>query len=91
MIQRTRDPNIEGGGGARNVKAPVAVLKNLWKFFLIVSFIITKIMKKVFVLLNHLVNQWYTFSKKKKIKRKESWFGGQETVGGTVYTTVYTF
>ena len=23
-IQRTWDPNIEGGGGARNVKAPVA-------------------------------------------------------------------
>ena len=33
-IQRTRDPNIEGGGGARNVKAPVAFLKILWKFFL---------------------------------------------------------
>ena len=32
-IQRTRDPNIEGGGGARNVKARVAFLKILWKCF----------------------------------------------------------
>ena len=32
-IQRTRDPNIEGAGGARNVKARVAVFKTLWKFF----------------------------------------------------------
>ena len=32
-IQRTWDPNIEGGGGARNMKAPVAFLKILWKFF----------------------------------------------------------
>ena len=32
-IQRTRDPNIEGGGGPRNVKARVAVYKNLWAFF----------------------------------------------------------
>ena len=44
-IQRTRDPNIEGGGGARNVKAPLAFLKILWTFFLIVSFKITKLMK----------------------------------------------
>ena len=43
-IQRTRDPIIEGGGGARNVKDRVAFLKTLWKFFQIVSFIITKIM-----------------------------------------------
>ena len=45
MGRRTRDPIIEGGGGARNVKARVAFLKILWKFFQIVSFIITKIMK----------------------------------------------
>ena len=32
-IQRTRDPNNEGGGEARNVKARVANQKNLWKFF----------------------------------------------------------
>ena len=32
-IRRTRDPIIEGGGGARNVKARVAFLKVLWKFF----------------------------------------------------------
>ena len=32
-IKRTGDPNIEGGGGARNVKARVAFLKILWKFF----------------------------------------------------------
>ena len=32
-IQRTRDPNIEGGGGASNVKARVAFLKILWKCF----------------------------------------------------------
>ena len=62
-IQRTRDPNIERGGGASNVKASVAFLKTLWKFFSIVSFLITKIMKEMFVLFNHLDNQWYTFSK----------------------------
>ena len=28
-----RDPIIEGGGGARNVKAPVVVFKILWKVF----------------------------------------------------------
>ena len=44
-ILRTGDPNIEGGGGARNVKARLAFLKTLWKFFLIVSYIITKYMK----------------------------------------------
>ena len=32
-IQRTGDPNIEGGGGARNVKDRVAVFKILWTFF----------------------------------------------------------
>ena len=32
-IQRTRDPIIEEGGGARNVKARVAFLKILWKCF----------------------------------------------------------
>ena len=32
-IQRTRDPNIEGAGGVRNVRARVAVFKILWKFF----------------------------------------------------------
>ena len=32
-IQRTRDPDIEGGGGARNVKDRVAVFKTLWNFF----------------------------------------------------------
>ena len=32
-IQRIRDHNIEGAGGARNVKARVAVYKNLWKSF----------------------------------------------------------
>ena len=32
-IQRTRDPNNEGGGGATNVKARVAVFKILWNFF----------------------------------------------------------
>ena len=32
-IQRTRDPNIEGAGEARNVKARVAVFNILWKFF----------------------------------------------------------
>ena len=31
--QRTRDPNIEGAGRARNVKDRVAVFKTLWKFF----------------------------------------------------------
>ena len=69
------------------MKAPVAVFKILWNFFLIVSFIITKIMKEIFVLLNHLDNQWYTFSKK-NLRAKESWFGGQEMVDGTVYTPV---
>ena len=44
-IQRTRDPNNEGDGGARNVKAPVAVFTILWKFLKIISFIITEIMK----------------------------------------------
>ena len=33
-IQRTRDPNIEGAGGTRNVKARVAVFKILWKLVL---------------------------------------------------------
>ena len=33
VIQRTGDPNIEGGGGARNVRARVAVFKILFKFF----------------------------------------------------------
>ena len=33
MGRRTRDPNIEGGGGARNVKARVAFLKVQWKLF----------------------------------------------------------
>ena len=28
-----RDPIIEGGGGARNVKAPVVVFKILWRVF----------------------------------------------------------
>ena len=32
-IQRTREPNIEGAGGVRNVKDRVAVFKILWKFF----------------------------------------------------------
>ena len=32
-IKRIRDPNIKGGEGARNVKAPVAFLKSLCKFF----------------------------------------------------------
>ena len=32
-IQRTRDPNIEGGGRARNMKDRVAVFKTVWKFF----------------------------------------------------------
>ena len=32
-IQRTWDPNIEGAGGARNVKARVVVFKTLWKVF----------------------------------------------------------
>ena len=32
-IQRTGDPIIEGGGGAKNLKVRVAILKNLWKFF----------------------------------------------------------
>ena len=32
-ILRTQDPNIEKGGWARNVKARVAVYKNLWKVF----------------------------------------------------------
>ena len=31
-IQRTRDPNIEGGGGAKKMRARVAVFKILWKF-----------------------------------------------------------
>ena len=31
-IQRIRDPNIEGGGGARNLKVREAVFKILWKF-----------------------------------------------------------
>ena len=44
-IQRTSDTNIEGAGGVRNVRARVAVLKILWKFFKIVSVIITKILK----------------------------------------------
>ena len=44
-IQRTRDPNIEGAGGARNVRARVAAFKILWKFFQIVRFIITKTLK----------------------------------------------
>ena len=33
-IQRTRDPIIEGGGGARNVKARVAFLKYSVEIFL---------------------------------------------------------
>ena len=33
MGRRTRDPNNEKGGGARNVKARVAFLKVVWKFF----------------------------------------------------------
>ena len=89
-IQRTRDPNNGGDRGARNVKARVAVFKNLWKFLKIFSVIITKIMKSIFVLFNHLDNQRYTISKKKLIE-KESWFGDQETVDGMVYITVYTF
>ena len=44
-IQRTRDPNIEGAGGARYVKARVTVFKTLWKDFYLVSFIITEIIK----------------------------------------------
>ena len=32
-IQRTRDPNIEGAGGSRNVKARVPFLKLCGKFF----------------------------------------------------------
>ena len=32
-IQSTWDPNIERGGGARNVKARIAFLKTLWKLF----------------------------------------------------------
>ena len=32
-IQHTRDPNIEEGAGARNVKARVAIFKYLWKVF----------------------------------------------------------
>ena len=32
-IQRTRDSNIEGAGGARNAKERVAVFKTLWNFF----------------------------------------------------------
>ena len=43
--QRTRDPNIEGAGGARNVRARVAVFKILWKVYQIVSVIITKVLK----------------------------------------------
>ena len=31
-IQRTRDPNIEGKGGARNGKDRVSVFETLWKF-----------------------------------------------------------
>ena len=44
-IQRTRDPNNEGDGGARNVKDRLAVFKTLWKFLRIISLIITKLMK----------------------------------------------
>ena len=33
-IQRTQDPNIEGGGGARNVKARVAFFENSVETFL---------------------------------------------------------
>ena len=44
-IQRTRDPNIEGDGGPRNVKDRVAVFKTLWKFLRIISLIITKLVK----------------------------------------------
>ena len=47
-------------------------------------------MKSIFVFFNHLDNQRYTFSKK-KLRAREGWFGGRETVDGTVYTTVYTF
>ena len=32
-IQRTRDPNIEGGGGAKKTRARVAVLKFCGNFF----------------------------------------------------------
>ena len=63
-IQRTRDPNNEGDRGARNAKDRVAVFKILWKFLKIFSVIITKIMKSIFVLFNHLDNQRYTISKK---------------------------
>ena len=63
-IQRIRDPNNEGDRGARNAKARLAVFKILWKSLKIFSVIITKIMKSIFVLFNHLDNQRYTISKK---------------------------
>ena len=47
-------------------------------------------MKYMIVLFNKLwQSAVYIF--KKKLIAKESNFGGQETVDGTVYTTVYTF
>ena len=32
-IERTRDPNIEGGGGSKKIRARVAVLKFCGNFF----------------------------------------------------------
>ena len=72
------------------MKAPVVVFEILWILFLN-SYCYNNKNYGINICFAQPPSQSAVYIFKKTLRAKESWFGGQETVDGTVYTTVYTF